>query len=610
MYDSENEEELNQVRDQEMRDQGLVPTPPKPVVMFESKSVEYLKKGESHKLFIAKEQPTKPPTDYRPDFVMWELDFTRCVQHLYGEIPSRLECTAHLYKLESQMIKDYSQHNNEYYSYSVGDMLFMLYCYMICCDRIEARVQYPLTHLKTLFNKLVILGCQHTPERLNSYPSVEEIEELKTEVCAFIVQHYHSIEDTMLPLVEEWNKTENEENTELQKITKQLEEEEEKLKQKKIKDLEDDDLEGQYLFMSEEKKQEKERERNIRKIKDKITSSKYKVKSYQDMPENVRKEVEKLLYRDVEVLTKSSDEDVRKAAGGISDSNLGFLFTQTANDLVLKLIPLANRIFFQILLERRLSVRYSYVPAEELGGIPPTAFENFRKWLIDRCKKDFSDEFPVKYREIGFELRIPMGSRIALYRKAQTRSDAMPALSIIENELGYDQAEYQGELATMNLLEVASNTSHTQYEVLCLAMFNYMLKHELRIDFLADYYIRPTMFYMYFNAFDEKKVNNRPRRPLITFLQHRWCIHHNDRWIKCDNVIELLIRWIFLIQKDFKGETHDGKNIMSGWTLGKRLEAQYKIFYPETEASNNNNNDDMKVDEEKKYDSEEDWVMI
>lgn len=581
MYDSENEDELKEAiehrRAEENKDDNGVPRF-NPVVLYDAVHVKPIKKDETHRLFKKNDQPSRPPINYDPDFVIWELEFTRCIQHLQGDRPDRMECTAPLYKLESQMMKDYIVHNTEYYTYTLGDMLFILYSYMICCDRPIAREVYSIVHLKTLFNKLIIISCQHTKEKLASYPTVNEIESLKSETCAFIIQHYHYIMENMVPMIEHWEGNDKIELLALERIEKELKDEEEKMSRERKEEVKEE--ETRYLFMSEERKKETDRARQLFKVKEKMSKTKYKSPAYLAMPGPIRFEIEKLQYRNIELLALSNDQDVRNAAGSVNENNMGYLFTQTANDLVLKLIPVANRVFFQFLLERRLSDKYPYILDEQLSAIPPTAVEVFRKWLIERCKKDCSDEFPDKYREVGFELKIPMGARMTLYRRSQTRSDATPALNIIETELGYDQAEYIGETATMKLMEVALNVNHDQYETLCIAMFNYMMGHELRIDFLGDYYVRPSMYYIYYDSFDQKSINHRPRRPLITFLQHKWCIHHNDKWIKCEGIIELLIRWLFLLQSDFQGTIHDGKNVITGWSLGKKLESQYKIFAP------------------------------
>lgn len=516
--------------------------------------------------------PTKPPTDHTADFTQWKALFQMTIQHLSNST-LRLNCTKELKQLEKQFLEKWNQHHIEFHGTTWTDMLFVLYSNLVCCDRPdETRMKQGPENLKTLYNELVIMGCQHAKKK--KWPTEEEIQSLFDRVCGFITQHYFMIQENMSALLEHWISMDIEEEKKQFALNQQMEEENKQNAKEQAEQEEEEEF--AYLYMSEEARRLAEKNRQLQKIKERLAQNKYKTQAYMDMPERVRLGVEELQYRDFELLSKSKDEDVRKAAGTINDANLGYCFTQSAIPLVSKFVPLATRVFYQLLLERTL--QEAFPTMEEEGTITVQAKQAFRHWLYQFSSKDRADEFAERYRWTGFELQLPMGARCTLEREGQPIET--PPLNVLEQELGYDQAEYLAEIATMNILEVASDPEHRQYHVLALAMFDYILGHQSNnIEFMNTYMILPTKFYKEYERFYKTIENHRPRRPLITFLQHRWMIHNKEKWIVCEDVIQALILWLFIMQRDYQGETHDRFNVMTQWSLGTTLQPFYQYFF-------------------------------
>jgi hypothetical protein len=236
------------------------------------------------------------------------------------------------------------------------------------------------------------------------------------------------------------------------------------------------------------------------------------------------------------------------------NANIGWLWSQTSIEMFTKFIPLCTRVFSHVYREQQL---YEAYPIRSLL-ISKQAIQKLHLWLKKEASIDAEDDLRLRFAELAHELQIPMGGRLQTQRKAVTRDDHPTALTILENELGYDTSLRLSDMAKTKPPIVAEDPNHELYTALLFTLMDIRLEQTKKTSLLKDYVVLPTVF-ANLHTLPKKQFHieskwGRKRTPLITYLHKTWMIHFDKTWWKCDSASEAILGWIRFIVTEYDGE--------------------------------------------------------
>jgi len=239
--------------------------------------------------------------------------------------------------------------------------------------------------------------------------------------------------------------------------------------------------------------------------------------------------------------------------------NRGKLFQDTLELTLRGLIPLANRVFSQIEMERLLLKSYP-VNTEFAKTITVSQRDVFLAWFAEQNKRQPGELLINTFTNLVFELMLPMGAHSLCLTSDLTKDEKSSADEMLQISLGVDLAQYNKDL-TENLAEVLKGSNIIHYECLILAQFAFMIWSKGRVKLLDLHFIYPWQYFRKFERFAEKGVPTsvmEKRRPIVTFLTRKWMIHFDDKWYIFNDVIDLILGYVMIMLKEFKGVYTDG----------------------------------------------------
>lgn len=294
--------------------------------------------------------------------------------------------------------------------------------------------------------------------------------------------------------------------------------------------------------------------------------SQKKFKTYVDQfMDHFKKQIEEKQDMKTNDLFKPLPDDLQKKTKMLvveneleSNANKGWLWSQTANEMLCNLIPLCSRVFSEIIRTRQLKQLY---PIKNMTNITPQSIIRLADWTIKQCSIEVEDDFNSIFTDLAHELQLPMGSRLQSQRKTTTRDDKDMPIRILERELGYDTVSRLGSIANTKPIDIANNPNHDNYDALIFAVFDMRLTQTKKTSLIKEYIIPPTQYSNQqlkrgietHKLFSTTEFHSQRRYPLITLLQRKWTIHYRSTWFICDSASEALLGWILIIQQEFKG---------------------------------------------------------
>jgi hypothetical protein len=144
-----------------------------------------------------------------------------------------------------------------------------------------------------------------------------------------------------------------------------------------------------------------------------------------------------------------------------------------------------------------------------------------------------------------------------MLRSSSTKHDVLDALNLLEHQLGVDSATALANRARVKLQVIADDPKHEIYDFLCLSQFAYYMKHYAKTDFLDVYFVMPGELCKRRLRFGDNVTNFRPRRPILTRLFSRWCIHDAKQWVLCSSMEDALLKILRLWATEYNSELAD-----------------------------------------------------
>jgi len=54
-----------------------------------------------------------------------------------------------------------------------------------------------------------------------------------------------------------------------------------------------------------------------------------------------------------------------------------------------------------------------------------------------------------------------------------------------------------------------------------------------------------------------------PSRPFITWVEQHCCLHHYGQWVPCENVIDAILKLLFILLVEYKGLLADDTSVLT-----------------------------------------------
>ena len=399
---------------------------------------------------------------------------------------------------------------------SVSDALFVARCHVLCSQNPQWRRMSNLNDIHELYTRVQLLGTNHTRVRFEQPDSHMDVLQLEQRCASLVV---FALCDSPQETMERFGAAP------LPQI--------------------DDLLLARML--------------PLRRVPDIIQPSAEELEAAAQ-----KAEAEKQALKNNEHKHDEIADDSAATAEIEYDVNEGSYWHSDKHTVVFGFVRLASRVLRNYWLQKQIFDSYP-IRAEPVL-YPPSASENFQKWLIEICEHEYSDDSIKTYRNLIYEHWMPVGSRQEMLRTFSTKHDFMQALNLLENQLGVDSATSLANIARIKTKLVSTDPAHEVYDFLCLSQFSYIMKHLTDVKFLDLYYIWPGELCKHRKRLACKVTWGQARRPILLRIMRGWWIHDAGEWVQCSTMLDALLKMmtLWVDPKTYNSKFVDGTSV-SEW---------------------------------------------
>jgi len=150
----------------------------------------------------------------------------------------------------------------------------------------------------------------------------------------------------------------------------------------------------------------------------------------------------------------------------------------------------------------------------------------------------------------------------------------MPASTLCQAELGFDVASKISDTMTIKVRSIGLQPSHPYYDIMVLFMFTYQIFHDLRLDFRKLFYIAERELISKWDLLHRSKRigSTRTREPMIVRVKRAHYVHYFHKeeeeqeepkafWLRCSSSAEACLFWLKLVRDNHEGQLFTGHNI-------------------------------------------------
>jgi hypothetical protein len=264
------------------------------------------------------------------------------------------------------------------------------------------------------------------------------------------------------------------------------------------------------------------------------------------------------------LLGLSAEQEEIEQAEQVSEEAVGCLWRNTAEELAIGYVPLVKRLYYRVELEEALAKEW---PEVKPLGFTRACFTRITQWVNKTCETEPTEELTEMYRNLANEWWTPLGAETKRYRSRDTRTDVMPPLLRLQDELGVDLSQHLHDRSLIRPHEIAAtqpdNDLHQYWEPLFLALFHALCMQKYSLDWLKEYWLPHPIEHVR-SLRQEYHRTGRDKLPQLFWLKRKCNVFYKRKRMVCQGVVHAVLCWLYIVATDFDGFHEGGECIQEG----------------------------------------------
>jgi hypothetical protein len=385
--------------------------------------------------------------------------------------------------------------------FSLTDMAFVAQSLTLYCESADVRAGVTIHSIAQAYVELVVIGCQHTLDAREYWPSPADWNKLKLRIAGVVAVFFDSGPRTRAELIARINS----ESFAFEDMPEAL----------------------RFPFLT-------------RKTPPSLLADK----------EKKRKALEDALQAGKRVSREDRDE--------VSEEGAGLMWRNTGEELVNNFVRMAARTIHVVERHNGLWTMFTHKPAPRFTR---QTIARAERWVVAKCQVEQTEELTMLFRNTANEWFWPLGAATHRFRNAYTRANKADALTVLADELGVDLSQHLHDRSLGRLDALSKETGGLYWNALFTALFVYTMRQRVRMDWLAHYFFSDLSPQAETRIHAEHYMGD-DKRPIVLQLCRRWLVFHNKTYLDCGcSLLHAVLTWLYIVQTEFGGQLENTEDI-------------------------------------------------